>query len=625
MAGSGRLCPSCLEPDMGKHPGPGPAKRRRLDLAEKIRALNMLDSGSSAQEVANEFGSSKRAIMRMRKESHIIRSLSENGARGSMKSRKQSHPAKYAGLEAKLMQILQASRGNRITITNELIRSCSRKVQSDMIKEPTLRPDEVKDLQLFNPTDLWIKGFARRHSLQTSAKPWQNNCAVNETRRIPEFHHLKNELERYDPDCILSVHETTLFHKILPRKAYLASLPDGAGGSTLVFPTDMGTKDRLTLVVCTNATGTLKVPLAIVGTAKQPESFRIKCCPLPYLGQQNAWFDVCTFREWFSEVLIPAVRKHSWKNVALLVENMAEDKMAEDSRGQVKVFRLPQDARSKRYPMEHGIMETVKHKYRYALLERVVDFLPVRDAIQACSEKKSIKLRGLDDGYDPNELDAAEILFDIWEGTSIQSISRSWVKSKILPDAYNEEMIARHGISRAFGRADVLLETCTTKEKEIVSRMNSLIRSRSLSAREGSSEALMAIVSVLGGMNERDLEAWLGVEERPEIQSALLRESQELLMPSAHEDSGLPSQANGDLSDQDYHAIPQLQSIPNLAAIAQLFVPLEELVSVCDSGDAAQHLRQAKRSLFRAKIKEDATGAHSASRIAPLGSGFSPS
>lgn len=618
---SGRFCPGCMEPDVNK----GPQKRRRLDLSEKVRALDMLESGATPQEVASEFGSSKRAIMRMKKESHIIRGLSESGARGSMKSRKQSHPGKYAALETKVMQILQASRGNRITITNDLIRSCSSKVQEDMLKDTSLGPDDAKDLQMFNPTDIWIKGFARRHNLQIPAsRTWPSTNVLNESRRFPEVQNLKNELERYDPECILSVHETTLFHKILPRKAYLASITDDAGVNSLVFPPDMETKDRLTLVVCTNATGTLKVPLTIVGRSKQPQSFRVKRCPLPYLGQNHAWFDVCTFREWFSEVLLPAVRKHSWKNVAVLVENTDEEKIAEDSRGQVKLFRLPPDSRSKRYPMEHGIMEAVKHKYRYTMLERVVELIPVRDAIQACSEKKDVKLRGLDDGYDPNELDAAEILYDIWQGTSTQSIARSWVKSKILPDAYNATMIARHGNSQAFGRADVLLETCTVKEREIVDRMNTLIRSRSLRAREGSSEALVAIVNVLNSMNEGDLETWLSLEEKPEIRSALLRETQDLLLASATQNNILPGRANGQLGDQEQHAVTQLQSLPNLAAIAHLFVPLEELVSVCDSGDAALHIRQAKRILFKAKIHEEAKAVSHPPNVATLPTDFSP-
>ena len=50
------------------------------------------------------------------------------------------------------------------------------------------------------------------------------------------------------------------------------------------------------LITCTNATGTHKIPLAMIGKAmigkaENPRCFRTKQCPLPYKAQKNAWND----------------------------------------------------------------------------------------------------------------------------------------------------------------------------------------------------------------------------------------------------------------------------------------------------------------------------------------------
>ena len=44
-------------------------------------------------------------------------------------------------------------------------------------------------------------------------------------------------------------------------------------------------KDSVMLITCTHATGTHKIPLAMIGKAENPY------CPLPYKSQKNAWND----------------------------------------------------------------------------------------------------------------------------------------------------------------------------------------------------------------------------------------------------------------------------------------------------------------------------------------------
>lgn len=49
----------------------------------------------------------------------------------------------------------------------------------------------------------------------------------------------------------------------------------------------MRAKDRITIYIATNATGT-EVPLSIIGTAKDPRCFRTEQPQIKYFHQRNA-------------------------------------------------------------------------------------------------------------------------------------------------------------------------------------------------------------------------------------------------------------------------------------------------------------------------------------------------
>ena len=79
--------------------------------------------------------------------------------------------------------------------------------------------------------------------------------------------------------------------------------------------------DIVTLVVCCNVTGTEKVPITMIGKAKEPTCIVGKSWPLPYVAQRNAWIDIPSFNKWFDEVFIPFVRSRTNRKVLLILDN----------------------------------------------------------------------------------------------------------------------------------------------------------------------------------------------------------------------------------------------------------------------------------------------------------------
>ncbi|CAK8685111.1 unnamed protein product [Clavelina lepadiformis] len=53
-------------------------------------------------------------------------------------------------------------------------------------------------------------------------------------------------------------------------------------------------KDRVSLVVCANATGTHNVPCTLIGKPKSPACIKNRGWPVKYLSQRKAWMDVDT-------------------------------------------------------------------------------------------------------------------------------------------------------------------------------------------------------------------------------------------------------------------------------------------------------------------------------------------
>ena len=56
----------------------------------------------------------------------------------------------------------------------------------------------------------------------------------------------------------------------------------------------MKSKDRLTVLVCSNADGSLQVSLATIGNSKNSGCFCIEKPPLYYIFHNKAWSDKCT-------------------------------------------------------------------------------------------------------------------------------------------------------------------------------------------------------------------------------------------------------------------------------------------------------------------------------------------
>jgi len=136
----------------------------------------------------------------------------------------------------------------------------------------------------------FIQRWASRHRLK-SVKLWGQAGSAAEAVRQGErrMAKIRSELSTYDPENSYNMDETDLQYWCLPSRTYIA-----AGRRRHVRGSKaMKAKDRAALVLACNATGSHKIPVAIIGSAAVPQCFKPPRdgCPLPYFSQQSSWMD----------------------------------------------------------------------------------------------------------------------------------------------------------------------------------------------------------------------------------------------------------------------------------------------------------------------------------------------
>ena len=152
--------------------------------------------------------------------------------------------------------------------------------------------------------------------------------------------------------------ETGLYHRMLSDKTLAArSEKEGPGLKKQ--------KERITLMACSNATGTHKLPLLFIGKSAKPRCFKhmnMSALPVKYYAQRSAWMDTEIFTHWYHNEFVPAVKRHL-KEKSLLLDNAPahpEESVLTSSDKTIKTMFLPPNTTALIQPMDQGVLEALK-------------------------------------------------------------------------------------------------------------------------------------------------------------------------------------------------------------------------------------------------------------------------
>ncbi len=180
-----------------------------------------------------------------------------------------------------------------------------------------------------------------------------------------------------------------------------------------------------------NSSGTIKLPLQVIGKSKNPRCFKSinkDLLPVKYSSQKNAWMNTAIFHDWFHLSFVPYVRDKLSSlglepKAVLVLDNCSAhpseaDLISDDEK--ITVRFLPPNVTSLIQPMDQGVLKALKLIYKKKLLRRllieddrggcVVDFL------KAVDMKKVV-----------------QFVAEAWEEIKADTFRKSWRKIISLP------------------------------------------------------------------------------------------------------------------------------------------------------------------------------------------------
>ena len=256
----------------------------------------------------------------------------------------------------------------------------------------------------------WLDNFKKRHGI--TFKAVQGEAGAVDSQSLLEWQQqvLQPLLEQYHRDNVFNLDETGLFWQLLPNKTMAFRGERCTGGKK--------SKQRITLLVGANMSGSEKFPLLVIGNSKRPRAFKNKVIPVNYKANSKAWMTAELFketlREWNERL------SQQGRRVLLCLDNFSGHS-PELQLSNIQLVFFPPNTTAKSQPMDQGIIENLKRHYKKLLLHR---------RIEAMDEGKEFKF---------TLLDALHVVQRAWEQVSELTIRNCFAKAMFIREEIQTE------------------------------------------------------------------------------------------------------------------------------------------------------------------------------------------
>lgn len=324
-------------------------KYRAKTLKEKVEILREVDAkNASKQDIAKKFGIPRSTLSTyIRNKKAIVDAYEVEAFSGD---RKRLRPAKYPDLEKALVTWIKDMRSLNLPLSGSVIMA---KAADFALR---LEHDD------FAASEGWFHRFRERHDLVFRAVSGEGQDTNMETCGTWKSGALQDYLRSYSPCDIFNADETALFFKLLPNKTITYKGDNCAGGKR--------SKERVTVMLAANMTGTEKLPIFVIGKSAKPRCFKnIRSLPTDYAANKKAWMTGALFEQWLRKL----DKKFELRNrqVLLLVDNCSAHNVDIELKA-IQLAFLPPNTTSMLQPMGQGVIKNMKTFYRRHLLERMI-------------------------------------------------------------------------------------------------------------------------------------------------------------------------------------------------------------------------------------------------------------
>lgn len=266
-------------------------KRNVLTLEKKLEIIEHLKKGATAVGLSVQFDVPRTTINDIKKNAdEIVKYTSQmESYDGRVKKRKtMKKPANEALDNALYLWFIQ-KRSEGIPLSGPIVAEKALQFNTKLNGDVT-----------FKASNGWLDNFKHRHGIRELNIEGEKMSAAS----IETINDFKAKFQRMvtemglTRDQVYNADETGLNYKALPTKT-LASL------SEKYAPGYKMQKQRITAMVCANASGNHRLPLLLIGKAKKPRCFKglnMNALPVNYYAQKSAWMSQAIFIDWFKNV-----------------------------------------------------------------------------------------------------------------------------------------------------------------------------------------------------------------------------------------------------------------------------------------------------------------------------------
>lgn len=226
-------------------------KRHELTLEQKVSLINDNSDGNglSIRKLAEKYAVSKSSVANIlnRRAEYQLDYVSNSNK--DCKRKLKDEIGKH--LDEVLFEWFTAQRAKNIAISGPLLQEKARQIAEDLGSLPSE----------FKASNGWLEKFRRRHMIvhkQISGESASVDMLTTEEwkNRLPSI------LRGYDIEDVYNVDETGLLFKAMPDKSLAITKDQCKGGKR--------SKERYTILLCSNWTGTHKLKPLVIGKSFLP-------------------------------------------------------------------------------------------------------------------------------------------------------------------------------------------------------------------------------------------------------------------------------------------------------------------------------------------------------------------
>ncbi|BFZ12502.1 hypothetical protein BsWGS_15541 [Bradybaena similaris] len=346
-------------------------KRVVLSIETKQEIINKYEKGIRLVDLAKEYGHNPSTIGTILKQKEALTAATLSKGLSIMSKRRSSA---HDEMERLLLLWIKEKEIAGDTVAETIISKKATAIFNDLLTEDAGKGTADQEPHPeFKASRGWFEKFKRRTGIHSVVR--HGEASSSDQKGAEEFVRKFEQLvkdEGYIAQQVFNCDDTGLFWKKMPRCIYITE-------EEKKMPGHKPMKDRLTLALCSNASGDCKIKPLLVYHSENPRAFKTHKILVLWRANAKAGF----FVEWVNLVFSPSVKQYLEENnlplkSLLILDNAPahpsrlEDNILEDF-SFIKVLYLPPNTTPILQPMDQQVISNFKKLYVKHLFKMCFD------------------------------------------------------------------------------------------------------------------------------------------------------------------------------------------------------------------------------------------------------------